>query len=186
MERKQMKKSFYTAILLVALISAAAGDDHDNECVYTVYVKTGSIIKGGTDSKISLALGDPQGQSVWVSDLESWGLMGPSHDYYERGNIDIFSGRGPCIGTPLCRLNLTSDGSGKHHGWYCDYIEVTSTGPHKQCSQTIFYVNQWLATDVAPFQLTAQLDGCSSWDQRAKQVVKERFVVGNGGRSAAA
>lgn len=112
--------------------------------------------------------------------------MGPSHDYYERGNIDIFSGRGPCIGTPLCRLNLTSDGSGKHHGWYCDYIEVTSTGPHKQCSQTIFYVNQWLATDVAPFQLTAQLDGCSSWDQRAKQVVKERFVVGNGGRSAAA
>ncbi|URD88712.1 Embryo-specific protein 3, (ATS3) [Musa troglodytarum] len=56
--------------------------------------------------------------------------MGPSHDYYERGALDAFSGRGPCgLAAPLCRLNLTSDGAGPHHGWFCDYVEVTPRGP---------------------------------------------------------
>ncbi|RVW35148.1 PLAT domain-containing protein 1 [Vitis vinifera] len=65
-----------------------------------------------------------------------------------------------CIGAPICRLNLTSDGSGEHHGWYCDYVEVTATGPHMPCGQTIFYVDQWLASDAPPYQLTAVVDGC--------------------------
>lgn len=159
----------------------------DNDCVYTLYVKTGSIIKAGTDSEISVNLGDQAGRSVWIPNLRSWGIMEPTYDYYERGNLDIFSGRGPCIGAPLCRLNLTSDGSGSHHGWYCDYVEVTSTGPHKECSQTIFYVDQWLATDVAPFELTAVLDGCSMWDNgTAKQRMNGRFAVRNPKGSAAA
>ena len=81
------------------------------KCVYTLYVKTGSILKGGTDSKISVKLGDSRGQSVEISDLESWGLMKQGHDYFERDNIDIFSGRGVCLESPVCRLNLTSDGS---------------------------------------------------------------------------
>ncbi|EEF51583.1 PLAT domain-containing protein 3 [Ricinus communis] len=178
-------KSLPIAVLLLLALFSAAREDHDDECVYTLYVKTGSIIKAGTDSKISLTLGDSQGRSVWVTDLESWGLMGPKHDYYERGNLDIFSGRGRCIGTPICRLNLTSDGSGPHHGWYCDYIEVTSTGLHKECSQTIFYVDQWLATDVAPYKLTAEIDGCGLWDESAKQGMKRRFVVGKNRRRSA-
>ncbi|XP_050223980.1 PLAT domain-containing protein 3-like [Mercurialis annua] len=178
-----MKSLLITSILLLALFSAASADDHndDDECVYTLYVKTGSIFKAGTDSKISLTLSDAQGRSVWINDLQSWGgLMGPDHDYYERGNLDIFSGRGRCGGGgPLCRLNLTSDGLGSHHGWYCEYIEVTSTGPHKECRQTLFYVDQWLATDVSPYKLTAEIDGCGSSGESVKQGIKGRFFVGN-------
>ncbi|KAI4332671.1 hypothetical protein L6164_017561 [Bauhinia variegata] len=153
-------KSGHLCFLFLSLFLSAAAGDSDNDCVYTLFVKTGSIFKAGTDAKISVTLGDSTGRSVWVPDLKQWGVMGPNHDYYERDNVDAFSGRGPCIGSPVCRLNVTSDGSGSHHGWYCDYVEVTSTGPHKPCSQTIFFVDQWLADDVPPFELTAVLDGC--------------------------
>ena len=129
--------------------------------MYTLYIQTGSGIKAGTDAKISVTLGDAMGRSVWAPDLEDWGLMGWDHDYFERANLYIFTGRGPCIRGPLCRLNLTSDGSGAHHGWFCEYLEVTSTGPHRECSQTLFYVNQWLADDVPPYKLSAVIDGCS-------------------------
>ncbi|KAA0042612.1 Lipoxygenase, LH2 [Cucumis melo var. makuwa] len=151
------------SIIFIALFFSAMADKSSEKCVYTLYVKTGSILKGGTDSKISVKLGDSRGQSVEISDLESWGLMKQGHDYFERDNIDIFSGRGVCLESPVCRLNLTSDGSGSHHGWYCDYVEVTSAGPHRACSQTAFYVDQWLATDAPPFQLTTTLDGCDDW-----------------------
>ncbi|OMO98164.1 Lipoxygenase, LH2 [Corchorus olitorius] len=171
-------RSFLIFSIFVLLFSLASADSSD-DCVYTFYVKTGSIIKAGTDSKISVTLGDSLGRSVWVPDLESWGLMSPSYDYYERGNLDIFSGRGPCIAAPICRLNLTSDGSGSHHGWYCEYIEVTSTGPHKDCSQSVFFVNQWLATDAPPYQLTAVLDGCDMWDGPSNNAINGPFVVGS-------
>ncbi|GAV90655.1 PLAT domain-containing protein [Cephalotus follicularis] len=133
------------------------GDD----CVYTVYVRTGSIIKGGTDSIISLSLYDVYGHMVEMTDLEAWGgLMGPGHNYYERGNLDIFSGRGACLTAPVCAMNLTSDGSGPHHGWYCNYVEVTTTGVHMQCDNKLFTVEQWLALDTGPFELTATRNSC--------------------------
>lgn len=138
--------------------------------MYTLYVKTGSIIKAGTDSKISITLGDASGKSVYIPDLEAVGLMGPGHDYFERANQDIFTVKAPCIGSPLCRINVTSDGSGAHHGWDCDYVEVTSTGPHIDCSQTIFYVQQWLALDTAPYSLTAVLDGCYDVEQTTTRI----------------
>lgn len=171
------KRYFRTLILIILFFSAAAGES--NDCVYTFYVKTDSGLKAGTDSKLSMAIGDATGRSVRVPNLESWGLMGPIHDYYERGNLDIFSGRGPCIGSPVCRLNLTSDGSGFQHGWYCDYVEVTSTGPHKGCSQSIFYVDQWLAYDAPPFQLTAMIDGCNFVNTPTKHHETTPFIVGN-------
>lgn len=135
------------------------------------------MIKGGTDSKIGLTLGDAAGRAVVVEDLEAWGgLMGPGHDYYERGNLDVFSGRGPCgLSAPLCRLNLTSDGSGPHHGWYCEYVEVTAAGPHVPCTQTLFYVRQWLATDAPPYQLYALVDGC---EQAMRLEPGKSFVAG--------
>ncbi|KAK2975806.1 hypothetical protein RJ640_022823 [Escallonia rubra] len=170
-------RRFFTLALVAIFLSAAAGSS-SNECVYNIYIQTGSIIKAGTDSTISLTLGDSSGKSVWASDLEDWGLMGQKHDYFERGTLDIFTGRGPCIGSPICRLNLTSDGSGDHHGWFCDYVEVTSTGPHKFCSQTVFYVDQWLASDAPPYQLTAVLDGCSEMDNKVRKSGHGPFVVG--------
>lgn len=131
--------------------------------MYTIYIETGSMMKAGTDSQISITLGDSSGRSVWIPNLKAWGLMPANHDYFERGNVDIFAGRGPCIGAPICRLNVTSDGSGAHHGWLCHSVEVTSTGHHKACARSNFYVDQWLATDVAPYQLSALLDGCGDF-----------------------
>lgn len=146
--------------------------------MYTVYVRTGSIWKGGTDSIISLELEGADGSGVLITDLESWGgLMGPGHDYYERGNLDVFSGLGPCMGSPPCRMNLTSDGSGPHHGWYCNYVEVTATGPHMGCAQRQFTVEQWLATDASPYRLYAARDECPPAD--------EGSVAGGGGRRGA-
>ncbi|XP_051141335.1 PLAT domain-containing protein 3-like isoform X2 [Andrographis paniculata] len=136
--------------------------DSEMECVFTVYVRTGSVIKGGTDSKMTLTLYDAAGYGVRINNLEAWGgLMGPDYDYFERGNLDIFSARVPCLTGPVCAMNLTSDGSGSGHGWYCNYVEVTSTGPHLNCAQQTFTVEQWLATDRSPYELTAIRNSCS-------------------------
>nr|XP_048326602.1 PLAT domain-containing protein 3-like [Ziziphus jujuba var. spinosa] len=181
-----MSRQYCLIFFIGLLLIAGATGDSNNECVFTLYVKTGSIIRAGTDSKISLTIGDPSGGSVWVPDLESWGLMGSTYNYFERGNLDIFTGRGPCVGAPLCRLNLTSDGTGPHSGWYCDYIEVTSTGPHTACSQTVFYVDQWLAVDAPPYKLTAILDGCKNGNVVAEHGKRKLFAVGHPIRSATA
>ncbi|KAJ6791743.1 uncharacterized protein M6B38_241085 [Iris pallida] len=135
--------------------------DPENECVYTIYVRTGTIWKGGTDSLIGVQLAGADGEGVQIPDLVKWGgLMEADHDYYERGNLDIFSGRAPCMESPPCWMNLTSDGTGVGHGWYCNYVEVTATGPHRGCAQQLFTVEQWLATDTSPHQLYAERDNC--------------------------
>ena len=88
--------------------------------------------------------------------------MGPFHDYYERGNLDIFTGLGSCLSGPVCAMNLTSDGSGDHHGWYCNYVEVTmSESRRRSCSQEKFTVEQWLARDTSPYELSAIRNQCS-------------------------
>ncbi|KAE8730575.1 Late embryoproteinsis abundant hydroxyproline-rich glycoprotein family, putative isoform 1 [Hibiscus syriacus] len=154
----QLILSFF---LLLSLSTVALSDEED--CVYSLYIRTGSIIKGGTDSVISLTLQDGYGEFVEISNLETWGgLMEPEHNYFERGNLDIFSGRGRCLSSPVCSMNLTSDGSGPGHGWYCNYVEVTVTDVHSPCSQQLFTVEQWLALDASPYNLTAIRNNCSS------------------------
>ncbi|CAN6233402.1 unnamed protein product [Urochloa humidicola] len=140
---------------------ASGGDSM--ECVYTVFIRTGSIWKAGTNSNITLELAAADGNGVGITDLPSWGgQMGPGHSYFERGNLDIFSGRGPCMAKPPCWMRVASDGTGPHHGWYCNYVEVTVTGPHKGCAQELFTVEQWLATDAPPYKLDAVVDHCSA------------------------
>ncbi|KAM7517447.1 hypothetical protein LguiB_016409 [Lonicera macranthoides] len=135
----------------------------DPDCVYTVYIRTGSILKAGTDSIISLTLYDADGYGILIRNLEAWGgLMGPDYDYFERGNLDIFSGPGPCLTGPVCAMNLTSDGTGPHHGWYCNYVEVTTTGAHIPCAQQLFTVEEWLATDRSPYKLTVISNLCNA------------------------
>ncbi|KAF7834281.1 PLAT domain-containing protein 3-like [Senna tora] len=151
--------TFSLLLTLLHLATTARSDD----CVYTVYVRTGSIFKGGTDSKIGLKLYDPNGYGIYIKDLEGWGgLMEPGHNYFERGNLDIFSGRGPCLNGGICGVNVTSDGTGDHHGWYCNYVEVTSTGAHIPCGQELFTVEQWLALDASPYRLWSAIDLCSN------------------------
>ncbi|WJX96021.1 PLAT domain-containing protein 1 [Trifolium repens] len=147
--------------LLFLLSFCFAGTVTSEDCVYTVYVRTGSIIKAGTDSIMTLTLYNADGYGILINNLEAWGgLMGSDYNYFERGNLDIFSGRGPCLDGPICNMNLTSDGSGAHHGWYCNYVEVTSTGVHTPCAQHQFTVEQWLATDTSPYELTAIRNDC--------------------------
>ncbi|RCV33921.1 hypothetical protein SETIT_7G121400v2 [Setaria italica] len=147
--------------------SATTADDY--ECVYTVYVQTGSIWKAGTDSVIGLGLRAADGAGFTIPDLAKWGgLMGAGHDYYERGHLDIFSGRGPCLPSPPCGMNLTSDGSGAHHGWYCKSVEVTASGPRAACARAAFGVEQWLATDAPPYQLHAERSVCGKSDAAAE------------------
>ncbi|XP_040381432.1 PLAT domain-containing protein 3-like [Oryza brachyantha] len=144
-------------------LDVGGGGNVDYDCVYTVFVRTGSAWKGGTDSAIGVEFAGADGRGVRIADLERWGgLMGARHDYYERGNLDAFSGRGPCLPAAPCWMNLTSDGAGARHGWYCSYVEVTATGPHRGCAQRRFDVEQWLATDASPYRLTAVRDRCRS------------------------
>ncbi|PIN26758.1 hypothetical protein CDL12_00477 [Handroanthus impetiginosus] len=153
---------FFHLLIFLSIVAIARSDD-DADCVYTVYVRTGSTIGAGTDSIITLTLYDANGYGIRINNLEAWGgLMGPEYNYFERGNLDIFSGRGPCLTAPICAMNLTSDGSGSHHGWYVNYVEVTSTGVHQNCAQVQFTVEQWLATDRSPHELTAIRNYCLS------------------------
>ncbi|PSR88090.1 PLAT domain-containing protein [Actinidia chinensis var. chinensis] len=161
--------------ILISIATIARSDD----CVYTAYIRTGSILKAGTDSIISLTLYDSTGWGIRIPDLEAWGgLMGTGYNYFERGNLDLFSGRGPCLNAPICAMNLTSDGSGPHHGWYCNYVEITTTGAHKDCSQKLFTVEQWLATDTSPYELTAIRNDCKS--AGAHDLRGDRVSVVNG------
>ncbi|KAH7683856.1 PLAT/LH2 domain-containing protein [Dioscorea alata] len=131
----------------------------DEACVYTLYVQTGLKVAAGTDSKINLTLTGDDGNGVSIHNLEAWGgLMGSDHDYFEAGNLDIFSGRAPCLSTTPCQLNLTTDGTGVFPAWYCDYVEVTTTRPGGHCAKTNFSVEQWL--NVFTFY-TANIDYCS-------------------------
>ena len=138
------------------------GGGDDNACVYTIFVRTGWIWKAGTDSVIGLGLRAADGGVFAIPDLARWGgLMGAGHDYYERGSVDIFSGRGPCLSSPPCAMNLTSDGSSPHHGWYCKSVEVTAAGLHQACARAAFGVEQWLATDAPPYRLYAERGACA-------------------------
>ncbi|PHT48574.1 hypothetical protein CQW23_12782 [Capsicum baccatum] len=129
--------------------------NEEDDFVYTVYIRISKKIKAGTDSIISLTLYDADKYGIRINNLEAWGgLMGPDYDYYERGNLDIFSGRGSCLTGSVCKMNLTSDGTGPGHGWYPNYVEVTVTGIHKECNQQNFEVEQWIATDHSPYELT--------------------------------
>ncbi|KAL1568033.1 PLAT domain-containing protein 1 [Salvia divinorum] len=156
-----VNRFFFHLLILFSIFTISRSDDAD--CVYTLYVRTSTIIKGGTDSKIATTFYDAAGYGIRINDIETWGgLMGPGYDYFERGNLDIFSGRGPCLTGPICAMNLTSDGTASGHGWYCNYVEVSSTGVHEACSQLNFEVEQWLATDASPYELTAIRNYCSS------------------------
>lgn len=157
----EINRASITIFILLSLALVAHSAD-EYECVYTTYIRTGSIIKAGTDSIISLELWTANGDGVNITDIEAWGgLMGQNYDYFERGHLDIFSGRGPCLSGPVCAVRLISDGSGPHAGWYVNYVEVTTTGPHRGCNQQRFDIEQWLALDAPPYQLIATRNYCS-------------------------
>ncbi|EXB93681.1 Polycystic kidney disease protein 1-like 2 [Morus notabilis] len=161
----ELRRTLFFFLFVLTRSVLVISDSDDLDCVYTIYVKTGSIIRGGTNSNISATLYASDGFENRIDDVEKWGgLMGPDHNYFRRGSIDIFSGRGSCSDAPICGLKLTSDGSGPHPGWYVDYVDLTSAGPHIRCQKRRFIVDRWLSIDVPPYSLTAVLDYCSNYD----------------------
>ncbi|KAA8546834.1 hypothetical protein F0562_003242 [Nyssa sinensis] len=74
-------------------------------------------------------------------------------------------------------MNLTSDGSGPHLGWYCNYVEVTSTGAHIPWAQQLFTVEQLLALDTSPYKLTAIRNSCASSDEDHHVINGDRASV---------
>ncbi|KAH7433341.1 hypothetical protein KP509_07G064500 [Ceratopteris richardii] len=155
-------------VLLLSLLSFFTCNTHATDCVYTFFIKTGTRISAGTNAVINVTLLDSSGDSVTISDIESWGgLMGDDYNYFERGNIDIFSGTATCTSTgTICALNLTSDGSGSHPGWYVNYVDATITGAGLGCTNVDFDISQWVADDAYPYELYAFRDYCS--DEAAK------------------
>ncbi|KAG6594871.1 PLAT domain-containing protein 1, partial [Cucurbita argyrosperma subsp. sororia] len=151
-------------LLLLLLSTAAVPEPLDGgECGYLIYVQTGTVKKAGTHSTIGLEVKTASGEGIWVPNLEEWGgIMGPDYNFFETGRLDTFTGRGPCLTSPICSLNLTSNGSGPYHAWYCDYVEVTASAPAHPCHKQRFSVNQWLATDQEPYSLTAVVDYCGA------------------------
>eukprot|EP00250_Pteridium_aquilinum_P001301 c11513_g1_i1 orf=221-751(-) len=152
------------SLLLLSLLCISAYTAIADTCVYTFFIRTGTRISGGTNAVISATLFDEDGDSVQINDIVTWGgLMGTDYDYFERGNLDIFSGLGTCTSSgTICALNLTSDGSGTHPGWYVNYAEATITGAHLGCTNQDFEIEQWIADDASPYQLYAYRDYCSS------------------------
>ncbi|KAK4263921.1 hypothetical protein QN277_029272 [Acacia crassicarpa] len=128
-----------------------------DECYYLVSVQTGDRADAGTDATISLKLFNSSGGSITVPNLEDWGLMESGHDYFERGNLDLFGHSAPCI--DVCGITVTSDNSGNKPGWYLDSVEVIVSGSISK--KAAFPVNQWLALDEYPYSLSATVDLCS-------------------------
>ncbi|XP_028790963.1 PLAT domain-containing protein 3-like [Neltuma alba] len=145
-------------LLFLSLISFAAILATSEQCTYVVRVKTGDRKDAGTDSKMTLKLKSASGFSFTVDNLERWGVMGPGHDYFERGNLDVFSGRSPCL--RACAMSVISNGEGNKPGWYLDYVEITMVGAGGQTSKVSFPVNQWLALDEWPKHLYANVNLC--------------------------
>ncbi|XP_054823201.1 PLAT domain-containing protein 3-like [Prosopis cineraria] len=136
--------------LLINFVAIASSQFQ--QCRYIVRVKTGDRQDAGTNSIISLRISSPY-NSITIDNIEDWGIMGPGHDYFERGNLDIFSGMGPCLS--VCSLVVTSNGQGNQPGWYLDYVDITSIGP-----KVTFMVNQWLALE-SPYHLYVNTNLCS-------------------------
>ncbi|XVF08513.1 hypothetical protein REPUB_Repub07fG0009500 [Reevesia pubescens] len=171
-----MKHPRLSIILIFILVLCSAATESSSspsyDCVYNIFLKTGDVEDAGTDARIGLSLGDSQGNSISVSNLETWGLMPSGHNYFERGNLDVFSGGGICIVPPICSFHLTSDNSGNKPGWFVGYVEIFATGPN--LSTTVrFNIDRWLAVDEPPYQLYVNIDECKKADHKGP------FALGN-------
>ncbi|KAL0399593.1 UNVERIFIED_CONTAM: PLAT domain-containing protein 2 [Sesamum radiatum] len=153
---------YFHVLILLSTFIICKSDTPD--CVYTVYVKTGTKENAGTDSTINLGLLDAYGNGFEMYDIKGQGgLMGPGHNYFEAENIDIFSIVGSCLANSICLMYLRSDGKGYMPGWYVEYVDVfTASKIMNRCDHEYFTVNEWLVLDEPPYNLTLYRDNCVS------------------------
>ncbi|KAF8100151.1 hypothetical protein N665_0230s0035 [Sinapis alba] len=90
-----------------------------------------------------IVLADKNGEYIEIKDIESWGgKMPPGHDYFENGDLDIFSGMERCLPSP--------------------YVDVTTGRIGAMSKHVRFGVGQWLAIDEEPHELFAERNKCPS------------------------
>ncbi|KAG2332217.1 hypothetical protein Bca52824_003397 [Brassica carinata] len=76
--------------------------------------------------------------------------MSTGHNYFENGDLDIFSGTERCLSSPVCFMRLNSDGSGNKPSWNVEYVDVTKGKVGSVSKHRCFSVEQWLAVDENP------------------------------------
>lgn len=136
-------------------------------CQYTINIQTGKRRDSGTDSIIGIVLADKDGEYIEIKDLVSWGGTTPGRDYFEKGNLDTFTGTEPCLPSPVCFMRLNSDGSGNKPGWYVEFVKVTRSKTGSASKTQQFSVGQWLALSEPPRQLYAERNNCALfWSRR--------------------
>lgn len=131
-----------------------------------MYVGTGTEWRGWADGgTVGVKLCGAGGDCFSVPDVAAWGgVMWPGHEYFQWSAVDAFSGRARCLATPPCSVEVVVSDSrgGGSGGWYCEFVQVTATGPRLPCHQRTFKVQQWLSLDEPPHKLSAVRDECGS------------------------
>ncbi|CAL5007623.1 unnamed protein product [Urochloa decumbens] len=144
--------------------TAAASSPASRLCLYEIVVKTAPGVEGGgTDAHVYLKLSSAGDHSAALefNDLESWGWMGPGHDYFEAGNMDIF-GQAPRECDMPCKMLLVSDGSSDKPDWYVNFVEIIQIGSDLSVLVRKFFINGWLSAHKPPYQLFAYQDLCGN------------------------
>ncbi|RLM61843.1 lipoxygenase homology domain-containing protein 1-like [Panicum miliaceum] len=145
----------------------AGASSSANLCLYEIVVKTAPGIEGaGTDARVYLKLSSAdESDAMEFPDLESWGWMGPGHDYFESGNMDIF-GHAPreCMAAMPCKMLLVSDGSSGKPDWYVNFVEIIQIDTDLSVVVRKFFINGWLSVNKPPYQLFAYQDLCGNDD----------------------
>ncbi|XP_050205060.1 PLAT domain-containing protein 2-like [Mercurialis annua] len=149
-------------ILSVLLFLSLSGVVLSETCAYSISIKTGSRNDAGTDAKISLKFSDMEDSAINISNLEKYGVMEGGHDYSENDQLDLFTYTGPCFTNPVCYIKLSHDNSGNKPGWYVKYVEITTSSNSAAPIRKHFDVNQWLALDEPPFQISTSRDMCAT------------------------
>lgn len=126
-------------------------------CQYTLKVKTGYDPDAGTYSQISVFLNDRNGEAISIPNLEKWGPLRPLHSYFQTGNTDILTGRGPCTRFSICKISLSSDGCGPSPDWLCDEIQVTTNRSGTGVIDTVtFDIDRWVFSE----EEAVEMDHC--------------------------
>jgi hypothetical protein len=151
-------KSFTIIALMACLLAYAATSASGATCTYDILVKTGDRKNAGTDARISLTVSGANGPALSIRSLKPWGGK-IGRNYFERGNLDRFRGKGPCLSGPPCKMQLSSSGTGNKPGWFVSFVQVTQLGSLSSRTRR-WDIEQWLAVTAPPRQLSVSRNNC--------------------------
>ncbi|KAJ8445897.1 hypothetical protein Cgig2_000209 [Carnegiea gigantea] len=115
-------------------------------CTYIVEVQTGDRNWAGTSATVDLRLCYNQTACfVYIPDLTDFGLAGPSHKYFQRGNLDFFRILTKKNCHDVCKITIGHDNAGTSPDWYLDYVKVEAYDGSVPKFENLFVVYQWIA-----------------------------------------